>query len=47
MGCDNEQIKMIKIDSYVLKQGSPDISCVVMMTCNSKNNVNRDIHKAE
>lgn len=26
MGCENEQIKRIKTDSYVLKQGSPDIS---------------------
>lgn len=29
-------MKQIKRRSYVLKQGSPDMSCVVMTTCNRK-----------
>lgn len=29
------------MNSYVLKHGSPDISCVVMTTCNDKHKVNR------
>lgn len=31
---NNSEQMMVKMSSYVLKQGSPDISCVVMTTCN-------------
>lgn len=34
---ENECIDKTEITSYVLKQGSPDMSCVVMTTCNRKN----------
>lgn len=39
MSYNNEQMNKIKMNSYVLKQGSPDISCVVMTTCNRENRI--------
>lgn len=41
----NEVITRIKMKPYVLKHGSPDMSCVVMTTCKGKHKVNRVMQK--